>query len=66
MDSKPVSIASTAVIPLLPSKRYNSKARSKTEISFPQIFHLYNKFMRDVDIHNGHCNNVLPIIRSKK
>jgi len=68
MDSKPVSIASTAagITPLLPSKRYSSEARSKTEIPFLQAFHLYNKFMGGVDLHDGHCNNVLPSIRSKK
>lgn len=68
MDSKPVSIASTAagVTPLLPSRRYDSQTRSKTEIPFPQAFHLYNKFMGGVDLHDGHCNNVLPSIRSKK
>ena len=68
MDSKPVSIASTAagVTPLSISKRYSKEARSKTEIPFPQAFYLYNKFMGGVDVHDGHCNNVLPAIRSKK
>jgi len=67
MDSKPVSIASTAAgITPLTSKRYSSEARSKTEVLFPQAFHLYNKFMGGVDVHDGHCNNVLPSIRSKK
>jgi len=68
MDSKPVSIASTAagITPLSTSKRYSSEARSKTEVLFPQAFHLYNKFMGGVDVHDGHCNNVLPSIRSKK
>ena len=66
--SKPVSIVSTAsgVTPLLPLKRYSSQARSKVEIPFPKAFHLYNKFMGGVDLHDGHCNNVLPSIRSKK
>lgn len=68
MDSKPVSIASTAagVSPLSTSRRYSSEARSKTDIPFPQAFHLYNKFMGGVDVHDGHCNSVLPSIRSKK
>lgn len=68
MDSKPVSIVSTAagVTPLLPSRRYDSQTRSKIEIPFPQAFHLYNKFMGGVDLHDGHCSNVLPSIRSKK
>jgi len=68
MDSKPVSVVSIAagVTPLLPSKRYNSQERTKVEIFFPKAFHLYNKFMGGVDLHDGHCNNMLPNIRSKK
>ena len=68
VDSKPVSIVSTAsgVTPLLPLKRYSSQARSKVETPFPKAFHLYNKFMGGVDLHDGHCNNVLLRIRSKK
>ena len=68
VDSKPVSIVSTAsgVTPLLPLKRYSSQARSTVEIPFPKAFHLYIKFMGGVDLHDGHCNNVLPSIRSKK
>jgi hypothetical protein len=68
MDSKPVSIASTAagVNPLSISKRYSAEAKSKIEIPFPQAFHLYNKFMGGVDLHDGHCNDILPSIRSKK
>ena len=67
VDSKPVSIVSTAsgVTPLLPLKRYSSQVRSKVEIPFPKAFHLYNKFMGGVDLHDGHCNNVLSSIRSK-
>ena len=67
IDSKPVSVASTAagVTPLLPSKRYSSERKSKIEIPFLRAFHLYNKFMRGVDVHDGHRNNVLPSIRSK-
>ncbi|OXU21050.1 hypothetical protein TSAR_000283 [Trichomalopsis sarcophagae] len=68
IDSKPVSIVSTAagVSPLSTSRRYSSEARSEIDIPFPQAFHLYNKFMGSVDVHDGHCNNVLPSIRSKK
>ena len=68
VDSKPVSIFLTTagVTPLLPSKRYSSQSRSKVEIPFPKAFHLCNKFMRRVHLHDGHCNNVLPSIRSKK
>jgi len=64
MDSKPVSVVSSAAraIPLLPSKRYSLRERTKVEIPFPKAFHLYNKFMGGVDLHDGHCNNVLPNI----
>jgi len=57
MDSKPVSVVSTAAgaTPLLPSKRYSSQERTKVEIPFPKAFHLYNKFMGEVDLHDGHC-----------
>ena len=68
VDSKPVSIVSTGsgVTPLLPLERCSSQARSKVEIPFPKAFHLYNKFMGGVDLYDGHCNNVLPSIHSKK
>ncbi|XP_066599936.1 piggyBac transposable element-derived protein 3-like [Prorops nasuta] len=68
MDSKPVSIASTAagVNPTLPIKRYSSKEHEKKEIQFPHAFHIYNKYMGGVDTHDAHCNNLLPSIRSKK
>lgn len=68
MDSKPVSIVSTAagVTPLLPSKRYSSQQRKKVEILFPKAVRVYNNFMGGNDVHDGHCNNLLPSIRSKK
>lgn len=68
IDSKTVSIASTAarVTPLAPLRRYSSDAHTKIEIPFPKVFYLYNKFMGGVDLHDGHCNNLLPSIRSKK
>lgn len=68
MDSKPVSILSTAagVTPLSSAKRYSSTEKSKIEIPVPQAFHLYNQYMGGVDVHDGHCNNLLPSIRSKK
>ena len=49
VDSKPVSIVSTAsgVTPLLPLKRYSSEARSKVEIPFPKAFHLYNNLWEE-------------------
>lgn len=68
MDSKPVSIVSTAagVTPLSPSKRYSAQERSKVEILFPKAVRVYNCFMGGNDVHDGHCNNLLPSIRSKK
>ena len=68
VDSKPVSIVSTAsrVTFSLPLKKYSSQVRSKVEITFPKAFHLYNKFMEGVYLHDGHCNNLLPSIRSEK
>ncbi|XP_032688514.1 piggyBac transposable element-derived protein 3-like [Odontomachus brunneus] len=68
MDSKLVSIISTAagVTLLSDSKRYSSESKAKIDIPFPQAFHLYNRFMGGVDLHDGHCNNVAPCIRSKK
>ncbi|OXU25748.1 hypothetical protein TSAR_016911, partial [Trichomalopsis sarcophagae] len=68
IDSKPISIISTAsgVTPLLPSKRYSKEVKSKIDIPFPNAFHLYNRFMGGVDVHDGHCNDVMPCIRSKK
>lgn len=67
-DSKVVSMASTlaGVTPTQPMKRYSSEASSKVDIPFPNVFSLYNKFMGGVDLHDSHCNNVMPGIRSKK
>jgi len=68
MDSKPVAIISTAagVTPLLPSKRYSAQERNKVEVLFPKAVCVYNYFMGGNDVHDGHCNNLLPSIRSKK
>lgn len=68
MDSKPVSIASTAggVSPLTSCKRFSAEAKSKIELMFPKVFEIYNKYMGGVDLHDMHCNNLLPCIRSKK
>ncbi|XP_032689124.1 piggyBac transposable element-derived protein 3-like [Odontomachus brunneus] len=51
MDSKLVSIISTAagVTPLSDSKRYSSESKAKIDIPFPQAFHLYNRFMAGTD-----------------
>jgi len=68
MDSKLVSIlfTSAGVTPLESLKRYSSNEKAKIEIPIPQAFHLYNQYMGGVDVHDGHCNNLLPSIRSKK
>jgi len=68
MDSKLVSILSTSarVTPLESLKRYSSNEKAKIEIPIPQAFHLYNQYMGGVDVHDGHCNNLLPSIRLKK
>lgn len=68
MDSKSVSVASTAagVTPLSACNRYSSEKKSKVELLFPRVFQIYNKYMGGVDLHDAHCNNLLPSIRSKK
>ena len=68
MDSKQVSIAScdAGVNPQLPSQRYSAEKKAKVDILFPRTFHAYNTFMGGVDLHDNHCNNLLPCIRSKK
>ncbi|XP_043470937.1 piggyBac transposable element-derived protein 3-like [Leptopilina heterotoma] len=68
IDSKQVSVASSTagVTSLLPCRRYSSEEHSKVEIPFPRAIHLYNKYMGGVDIHDMHCNNLLPCIRAKK
>ncbi|XP_058799929.1 piggyBac transposable element-derived protein 3-like [Phymastichus coffea] len=54
------------VSPKLPSQRYSAEKKARVDVHFPCAFHTYNKFMGGVDLHDNHCNNVLPIIRSKK
>ena len=68
MDSKPVSILSTAagVTPLQNVKRYFNENQCKSELPFPAIFSLYNRFMGGVDQHDADCSNLLPCIRAKK
>ncbi|XP_046590227.1 piggyBac transposable element-derived protein 3-like [Neodiprion lecontei] len=67
-DSKNVSILSTAVgvYPLQPVKRYSKIEKKKAEVQFPNAFRAYNRFMGGVDLHDQHCNKLLPSIRSKK
>jgi len=66
MDSKPVSILSTkyGVEPKIPMQRYSDKVKKKK--LFPQAFSVYNKTMGGVDLHDQHCNALMPCIRSKK
>lgn len=66
MDAKPVSILSTAcgVEPKIVMKRWVDKSRQS--IHFPNVFSQYNKKMGGVDLHDQHCNAVLPAIRGKK
>lgn len=68
MDSKPVSILSTAagVEPLSTVKRYSKEMKAKNDIPFPRAFALYNKYMGGVDLHDGHCSNLMPCIRAKR
>ena len=68
MDSKPISILSTAsgVTPKSNVSRYDKESRSKITIPFPNAFCIYNKFMGGVDLHDQHANNVRPGIHSKK
>ncbi|XP_058795113.1 piggyBac transposable element-derived protein 3-like [Phymastichus coffea] len=67
-DSKQVSIASSiaGVSPKLPSQRYSAEKKARVDVHFLCAFHTHNKFMGGVDLHDNHCNNVLPCIRSKK
>lgn len=68
MDSKPVSVLSTAagVTPMSSVERHSKVSNSKEEIPFPMAFRLYNMFMGDVNQHDAHCSNLLPQIRAKK
>ena len=68
MDSKPVSLLSTAagVEPLSTAKRYSKELKSKNDLPFPRAFTLYNKYMGGVDLHDGHCSNLMPCIRAKR
>ena len=68
MDSKPVSILSTAagVNPTAPVERFDKTEKMRKKLDFPRAFSVYNKYMGGLDVHDQHCNKVLPIIRSKK
>ena len=68
MDSKPISIlfsiagltCSTNVT------RYDTEAKGKTALPFPNAFKVYNCFMGGIDLHNQHCNNLMSLIRAKR
>lgn len=66
MDPKPVSVLSTGFNdePKVPIQRWHEHA--KKTILFHQAFSRYNNNMGGVDLHDQHCNSVLPTIRSKK
>ncbi|KAL7290369.1 hypothetical protein TKK_0016062 [Trichogramma kaykai] len=68
VDSKPVSILSTAagITPLSSMKRYSKEQKNKLDLPFPQAFQFYNNNMGGVDLHDFHCSNAMPSIRSKK
>ena len=68
MDSKPVSVLSTAtgVTPMSTVKRYSKEARTKNDIPFPRAFSQYNRYMGGVDLHDGHCSNLMPCIKAKR
>lgn len=68
MDSKPVSIISTAagVSPLASMQRYSKAENQKVKLPFPSAFSIYNKYMGGVDQHDFHCSMLKPSIRAKK
>jgi len=68
MDSKPVSLLSTAagVTPTSTAKRYSKESKGKNDLPFPRAFTLYNRYMGGVDLHDGHCSNMMPCIRAKR
>ena len=66
MDSKPVSILSTKYgdEPKVAMQRWQES--SKNSILFPHSFFMYNQHMGGVDLHDQHCNALMPSIRGKK
>ena len=66
MDLKPVSVLSTEYgdEPKVEMKRWHEK--SKQQILFPQAFSKYITYMGGVDLHDQHCNALMPTIHSKK
>ncbi|XP_043468342.1 piggyBac transposable element-derived protein 3-like [Leptopilina heterotoma] len=68
MDSKPVSILSSAVgvTPSGTVERRVKGQKERKELKFPRAFMIYNQFMGGVDLHDQRCNAIEPTIRSKK
>ena len=68
VDSKPVSVASTAtgVTPPLPSKRYSTERNSRIEIPFAGHSTFIINSWEELMFTMGTAINVLPSIRSKK
>ena len=66
MDSNPVSILSSKYgnEPKVEMQRWQES--SKNSILFPHCFSMYNQHMGGVDLHDQHCNTLMPSIRSKK
>lgn len=66
MDAKQISILSTAHGVDLKTIMKRWVDKSHKSIDFPEVFSHYNKKMGGVDLHDQHCNAVLPAIRGKK
>lgn len=66
MDAKHVYILSTTygIEPKIQMKRWVDK--SHQIIEYPNVFSYYNRKMGEVDLHDQHCNAVMPVIRGKK
>ena len=47
-------------------KGFCANEKAKVDLPFPNAFTLYNKYMGGVDLHDAHCSNSMPCIRSKK
>ena len=66
MDSKPVSVISIEYGDNAKVEMERWHKKSKQQILFPQAFSKYNMYMGGVDLHDQHCNALMPTIHSKK